>query len=118
VGDWVIDWLCEGKGGETREDANDDLRARPDFFNSKLWLDESARRVGPSASFCRTAGRDREGGWWFLEGPKFGRGVSLGEPPPCGVSASCRKKKRCQKCNGKASLSLSGQTKRKESGRE
>jgi hypothetical protein len=39
--------VVRGKGGETREQPNDDLRAQADCFNTQIWLDESARKVGP-----------------------------------------------------------------------
>lgn len=37
-----------GEGGETRGNANDDLRAHPDFLNLVIWLDESAGEWGPA----------------------------------------------------------------------
>jgi len=41
----VDDWLCEGKE-ERRGRSKDDLRARSDFFNIRIWLDESASEWG------------------------------------------------------------------------
>lgn len=37
-----------GEGGETRGNANDDLRAHPDFLNLVIWLDKSAGEWGPA----------------------------------------------------------------------
>jgi hypothetical protein len=65
-GDWVIDWLCEGRRRDEGK-PNDDLRAQPDFFNWWIWLDDSARRVGQVAQnftgFQEVAGGVKLGKW-------------------------------------------------------
>lgn len=45
----------------------DDLRARTDFFNSRIWLDESASKVGRAREvedFCRLPLCEVAGGVW------------------------------------------------------
>jgi len=55
------------RGKEERRERceEDDLRARPDFFNSKLWLDESARKVRQSGALSSSfaSPRGKAAGW-------------------------------------------------------
>ncbi len=77
---------CAREERRDEGEPKDDLRERPDFFNFKLWLDESASEwVQPSHTVFFFAGRDpKVAGAPPMEGdpnPRTG-GVSLQESPP------------------------------------
>ena len=58
--------VVRGKGGETRDEPDDDLRARADCFNRRIWLDESAsEKWGARTGFCSGLPRWLEGGRWL-----------------------------------------------------
>lgn len=65
-----------GEGGETRGNANDDLRAHPDFLNLVIWLDESAGEWGPAGGGESKDKWLAPGGGRRVRGPARG-GVSL-----------------------------------------
>jgi hypothetical protein len=78
--------VVRGKGGETRDEPDDDLRVRADCFNRRIWLDESAsEKWGTRTGFCSGFPR-----WQVAGGVERGarseemRGVVAGKGPLCG----------------------------------
>lgn len=92
----MVDWLCEGKEERDEGHAKDDLRARPEFFNFRFWLDESASEwVPPAHRFLQDPGGNlRVAG--AMRGPSLTRGVSpQNSHPPAEPALLQEKRKNC-----------------------
>lgn len=76
--------VVRGKGGETRDEPDDDLRVRADCFNRRIWLDESASEVGRPQRILQRLPRWQVAGGVERAGPVRGdEGGSLQESAHC-----------------------------------